>query len=305
MLQRKGKHEEAGDDGDLESGSSSFLHADTLTEGPGIGESRVLFEVYPSAVSLPSVMRRHQSPTLLAVALGLLFVVETVAAADVRVAVASNFATAIKEIAPVFEARFDHEVNLVFGSTGKHYAQVRNGAPLDVLLAADKLRPRLLEDEGMAVPGSRFTYARGRLVLWSPRAGYVDQQGRVLEGDDFRHLAIASPKLAPYGAAAREVLEVLGVWDRLQRRIVRGENIAQALQYVESGNAELGFIATSQLTPEHRQTGSLWMVPQDLYSPIEQQAVLLRDTPAAREFLAFLESDEAVGIIQRMGYEAP
>ena len=224
-------------------------------------------------------------------------------AEDVSVAVASNFAAAARQIEATFEEATGLEVALAFGSTGKHYAQIVNGAPMDVLLAADARRPKLLEDEGLAIPGSRFTYAIGRLVLWSPHPEYVDSQGRVLSQGTFRHLAIANPRLAPYGEAAREVLEELELWDVLEGRMVRGENIAQALQYVDSGNAELGFIAASQLTAERQARGSFWRVPSELYSPTEQQAVLLRDTRAAREFLAFLESDEAREIIRRNGYE--
>jgi molybdate transport system substrate-binding protein len=226
-------------------------------------------------------------------------------AAEVRVAVASNFTTAAREIVAAFEVRSGHEVTLAFGSTGKHYAQIRNGAPMDVLLAADERRPRLLEEGGSAVRGSRFTYAVGRLVLWSPRPGIVVDGPSVLEGGDFRHLAIGNPKLAPYGAAAQEVLEALSLWDGLQPRIVRGENIAQTLQFIDSGNAELGFIAASQLTDERRSEGSFWEVPQDLHSPIGQQAVLLRITPAATEFMTFLGGDEAREILRRNGYGVP
>jgi molybdate transport system substrate-binding protein len=226
-------------------------------------------------------------------------------AGEIRVAVASNFSFAARQLEDAFEARTEHDVKLAFGSTGKHYAQILNGAPVDVLLAADERRPRLLEEDGQCVAGSRFTYARGRLVLWSPRAGYVDRQGRVLEAGDFRHLALANPRLAPYGAAAREVLEALGHWKSLGKRIVRGENIAQALQFVDSGNAELGFIAAAQLTPERRANGSWWEVPEELYTPIDQQAVLLEDTPAAREFMAFLGSGEAKELIRQNGYQVP
>ena len=240
-----------------------------------------------------------------AIAAVLLLCAGSVRAGDISVAVASNFAGAAEVLEASFERRTDHEVKLVLGSTGKHYAQIRNGAPLDVLLAADEQRPTLLEAEGAAVRGSRFTYARGRLVLWSAKGGYVDSKGRVLEEGDFRHLAIANPRLAPYGVAAKEVLEALGLWRALERRIVRGENIAQALQFVDSGNAELGFIAASQLTAERRTEGSYWEVPETLHSPIEQQAVLLRDTSAARDFLTFLAGDEAIDIIRRSGYEAP
>ena len=224
---------------------------------------------------------------------------------EIRVAVASNFAHAAREIGVAFEEATGHTVALAFGSTGKHYAQIRNGAPMDVLLAADDWRPELLEDEGLAVSGSRRTYALGRLVLWSRDPTLIDSEGDVLRSGAFRFLAVANPKLAPYGAAAKEVLEHFGVWDALEGRIVRGENVGQALQYVDSGNADLAFIAVSQLTEERRASGSLWKVPSELHSPIRQQALLLRDLPAARQFMAFLDGGEAAAIIDRFGYEVP
>jgi len=224
----------------------------------------------------------------------------------IRVAVASNFVEAITVIAERFEARTDHEVTLSAGSTGKHYAQISNGAPFDAFFAADAHRPQLLEQEGVAVAGTRFTYALGKLVLWSPTAGYVDRDGRVLERGEFRHLAIANPKLAPYGRAAEEVLLAMGLWDRFGRRLVRGENIGQAYQFVSSGNAELGFVAYSQVRrPGRAIEGSWWNVPQTLYTPIEQQAVLLKDGEAARAFLSFVRSDEALEIIRDYGYDTP
>lgn len=227
-------------------------------------------------------------------------------AAEIRVAAASNFTHAIKASARQFEAATGHRVMLAFGSTGKHYAQISNGAPFDVFFAADSKRPKLLEQEGIAIPGSRFTYALGKLVLWSPKSGYVDADGRILERVEFRHLAIANPKLAPYGWAAREVLEARGLWEELKGRLVRGENIGQAFQFVASENAELGFVARSQLVrPGRAIAGSYWDIPPELYSPIEQQAVLLQDSEAARAFLSFVRSEEAIRIIRDHGYEAP
>jgi molybdate transport system substrate-binding protein len=156
------------------------------------------------------------------------------------------------------------------------------------------------------VPDSRFTYALGRLVLWSPEPGYVDPEGAVLEGGGFRHLAIANPRLAPYGKAAQEVLQARGLWERLGPRLVRGENIGQAYQFVSSGNAALGFVAWSQLPrPGQPPWGSLWKVPQALYTPIQQQALLLRDRPVARSFLAFVRSEPALKIIRDYGYDLP
>lgn len=230
----------------------------------------------------------------------------TTLADTINIAVASNFADPIKELTARYTARSGQRINLVFGSTGKHYAQIRNGAPFAAFFAADAHRPELLEQEGVAVPGSRFTYALGRIVLWSPQAGLVDSQGKVLEGQAFRHLAIANPRLAPYGLAARQVLQALGLWQRLNERLVQGENIGQAYQFVESGNAELGFLAWSQVQgPNVPATGSLWLVPQQLYQPIEQQAVLLRDTAAGRALLRFLRSPQALKIIADHGYAVP
>ena len=237
--------------------------------------------------------------------LGLVTVAST-EADEIRVAVASNFADTLREIAGRFEQQSGHRVTLVSGSTGMHYAQIRNGAPFDAFFAADMKRPRLLEEEGATLADSRFTYAVGKLVLWSPNADYVDPAGELLEQGDFRHLALANPKLAPYGRAAREVLEQRHQWQDLQGRMVRGENIGQTFQFVKSGNAELGFVAHSQVKrPGHPIEGSFWEVPQSLYTPIEQQAVLLKDNDAARAFLSFVKSDESLEIIRGFGYGTP
>jgi len=209
----------------------------------------------------------------------------------------------IKEIVQRFEEQSRHRVVLAPGSTGKHYAQIRNGAPFDVFFAADARRPILLEKEGLALPGSRFTYALGRLVLWSPDAGKVDPAGMVLDTMSYRHLAIANPKLAPYGKAAREIIEKRGLWQTLQNKLVRGENIGQTFHFVKTGNAELGFVAWSQiLRPGKLTTGSWWVPPQALYSPIEQQAVSLNDNEQTRDFLAFIRGDEGRTIIKSFGY---
>ena len=224
-------------------------------------------------------------------------------AEQVLVAVASNFTGTIKAVAEAFEQETGHEVVLSFGSTGKHYAQIRHGAPFHAFFAADVKHPRLLEADGEAVAGTRFTYAIGRLVLWSPEPARVDENGDVLADGDFEHLAIANPRLAPYGAAARQVLEARGLWQRLQPRLVRGENIGQAYQYVQSGAAELGFVAYSQIRdPTAPMPGSAWVVPEALYTPIAQQAVLLEDTPAARAFLEFVRGERARRIIEAHGY---
>lgn len=228
-----------------------------------------------------------------------------VAATEIRVAVASNFARAMTSLARDFEEKSGHKVALVFGSTGKHYAQIRNGAPFDAFFAADIRRPRLLEEEGVATSGSRFTYATGKLILWSPKPNYVDSEGDVLRHGQFNHLAIANPKLAPYGRAAREVLQSRGLWDEIKQKIVRGENIGQAFQFVNSGNAELGFIAFSQVKNIDRPIeGSYWDVPQLLYTPVKQQAVLLTDNETARNFMSYIKSKQALEIIRNHGYEA-
>ncbi len=225
---------------------------------------------------------------------------------EIHIAVASNFTHTIKVLGRRFEENSGHKVTFSFGSTGKHYAQIKHGAPFHALFAADVKRPQLLDKEGIALPGSRFTYAIGKIVLWSPKNGVVDAQGKVLQQGTFRHLAIASPKLAPYGRAARQVLLELGIWDTLQGRMVRGENIGQTFQFVKSGNAELGFIALSQIKhPARVIEGSLWEVPQSLYSPIEQQVVLLRESDAARAFLTFVKSDESLEIMRGFGYATP
>jgi molybdate transport system substrate-binding protein len=222
----------------------------------------------------------------------------------VSVAVASNFADPVRLIAQQFEAKTRHRVVLSFGSTGKHYAQITNGAPFDVFLAADDERPKRLEQDSLAVAGSRFTYAVGRLVLWSQKVNYIDSTGSRLAAGDFRHLAIANPRLAPYGRAAVESLEALGLWKQLRELIVRGENINQTFQFVKSGNAELGFVACSQVIhPDRSPGGSFWIVPQELYAPIEQQAVLLKDNPSARGFLEYLRSEPAREIIRTYGYD--
>jgi molybdate transport system substrate-binding protein len=225
---------------------------------------------------------------------------------EVRVTVASNFAEPMTRIAALFQTETGLRVSLSFASTGKHYAQIRNGAPFDAFFGADVERTRRLEEEGVGIPHSRFTYAVGRLALWSPMSDLVDEHGRVLADSAFRFLAIANPDLAPYGRAAREVLKNTGVWDRLANRLVRGENVAQTFQYVRSGNAELGFVAYSQIRgPERALGGSAWLVPDSLHTPVEQQALLLSDTEEARAFFSFIRSAEARRVIQDFGYHTP
>ena len=225
------------------------------------------------------------------------------AADEIKIAVATNFVGAMNALVERFEATTGHDVLVSSGSTGGHYAQIKNGAPFEAFFAADTERPRLLEAEGLAVPGSRFRYAVGRVALWSPRANYVDADGNVLETGAFRHLAIANPALAPYGAAGRDVLTARALWDRLQPRLAMGQDIGQAYSFVQTGNAELGFVAWAQLKQPGREiAGSYWLVPESLHRPIEQEAVLLRDVPAARALLDFMKSAEAREIIRGYGY---
>jgi len=227
-------------------------------------------------------------------------------AGEARIAVASNFAHAIEAIAERFQDQGGDKIVLVFGSTGKFYAQIMNGAPFDAFFSADTRRPALLEQKGVALPGSRFTYAQGKIVLFSPQSGYVDATGAVLKKRAYRYLAIANPKLAPYGSAAKQVLEKLGLWDSLRFHTVRGENIGQTYQFIISGNAELGFVALSQIKqPGLAISGSYWEVPADLYQPIKQQAVQLSNNRVASAFMAFVQSDKAKAIIQNFGYEVP
>jgi molybdate transport system substrate-binding protein len=219
-------------------------------------------------------------------------------AGEAQVAVAANFASPAKKLAELFTQRTGQRLSLSSGSTGKFYAQIKSGAPFDALLSADEETPRRLEAEKLAVAGSRFTYAVGRLVLWSPKTDAVGEP--VLRAGRFSRLAIANPRLAPYGAAAKETLEKLGLWQRVQPKLVRGENIAQAYQFVSSGNADLGFVALSQLT---EAAGARWLVPEHFHAPLRQDAVLLRENTAARAFLDYLRSPPARERIRSYGYE--
>ena len=210
----------------------------------------------------------------------------SVMAKEIHIAVASNFSGVMKVLVKEYEEDTRHRVVLIPGSSGKHYAQIVNGAPFDLFFSADAIRPKLLDEQGLSEPNSRFTYAIGKLVLWSPNNNLVDSFGDVVGEGDFQYLAIANPKLAPYGKAAEEVIRSKDVWKKTQSKLVRGENVAQAYQFVASGNAGLGFVAYSQiLKPNKTIQGSYWLVPEYLYSPIEQQAVLLKNNDLARHFL--------------------
>jgi molybdate transport system substrate-binding protein len=223
-------------------------------------------------------------------------------AAQTNIAVAANFTDAANEIAEAFKEKTGHEAILSFGSTGQLYTQITQAAPFEVFLAADDARPALAIEEGFAVPGSQFTYAIGTLVLWSQDPGLV-QGEQTLKNGDFTKIAIANPEAAPYGAAAVQAMQSLGVYDQLEPKIVQGNNISQTFQFVETGNAELGFIALAQVA--RSDEGSRWVVPEDLHDPIRQDAVLLEtgeDSEAARAFVEFLNGPEAVAIIEKFGY---
>jgi molybdate transport system substrate-binding protein len=229
------------------------------------------------------------------------------AAAEVSVAVAANFTAPMKQIAAAFEHDTGHKAALAFGSTGKFYAQIAHGAPFQMLLAADDKTPARLVQDGLAVDSTRFTYAIGKLVLWSGQPGLVDDRGEVLRTGSFARLALADPKLAPYGAAAIESLAALGELERLRPRFVQGENIAQAYQFVATGNAPLGFVALSQVYADgHISQGSGWIVPTKLHAPIRQDAVILKngaDNPAAAALADYLHGEKARAIIRAYGYD--
>ena len=228
-------------------------------------------------------------------------------AGEVQVAVAANFAEPIKAIAAVLQKTTGHRLQITLGSTGKLYAQIKNGAPFDVLLAADSKTPETLEKEGYTVAGSRFTYAEGRLVLWSANASTVDAKGDVLKSPSLRKVAYAAPKLAPYGAAAAEAMDKLGLTASLTPKLVQGESIGQTFSFVFTGNAEVGFVAMSQVLEGGRlKGGSMWVVPKALYSPIRQDAVILKraaGNDAALALMALLKSAAIKDLIRSYGYD--
>lgn len=233
-------------------------------------------------------------------------------AAETTVAIAANFTDTARKLATVFEQTTPHTIRLSSGSTGKLYAQINHGAPFDVYLAADQQRPELVEAQRLGVAGTRFSYARGKLVLWSPKENAFEDGVDYLKGIDYQRLAMANPKTAPYGLAAQQVLEHQGLWQEVQGRLVRGESITQAFQFVATGNAEVGFVALSQVKAWQRGQGkvggegSVWIIPQPLYDPIDQQAILLaraKDNPAARAWMDFLQGEKAREIITKDGYD--
>lgn len=231
----------------------------------------------------------------------------TLHAAEAQVAVAANFAEPIKAVAAVLEKTTGHTLRITVGATGRLYAQIRNGAPFDVLLAADAKTPAQLETDGLAQPNSRFTYATGKLVLWSADPAKVDAQGAVLKGEGFRKLAIANPKTAPYGAASVEVMDKLGLSATLTPKLVQGESIGQTYSFVRTGNAEIGFVAMSQVLEGGRlKGGSMWVVPKNLYAPIQQDAVLLKraaNNEAAVALMKLLQSPNTKTLIRSYGYD--
>jgi molybdate transport system substrate-binding protein len=225
---------------------------------------------------------------------------------DVSVAVAANFLGALEKLAVSFEKASGHRLNISAGSSGQLYAQTKAGAPYEVFLSADADRPRALERDGLAAPGTRFVYARGKLALWSKRGGFVDARGELLKREKFDKLAIADPRTAPYGAAAQQVLEQLGLWQKLNAKgkIVLGTSVAHAYQFAASGNADCAFVAYAQVLARP-QDGSFWLVPESLYPALDQEAVLLKrgDKPAARAFLTWLKTDRgALALLRAAGY---
>ncbi|VXC04922.1 Molybdate-binding protein ModA [Pseudomonas sp. 8Z] len=240
--------------------------------------------------------------------LGLLFASGAMAD-EVKVAVAANFTAPMQALAPAFEKATGHRLVASFGATGQFYAQIKNGAPFEVLLAADDSTPAKLEREGEIAPGSRFTYAIGGLVLWSADPAYLDGTDAALKAGQFKHLAIANPKTAPYGLAATQVLAKLGLSDTLKGKLVEGQNISQAQQFVATGNAELGFIALSQVYKDGKlSSGSAWLAPDTLHEPIRQDAVILKQgahNPAAAALVEYLKGAQAAQMIESFGYKLP
>lgn len=224
-----------------------------------------------------------------------------------KVAVASNFTRAMEEISTRFQQQSGHQLQIAYGSSGKFYAQIQHGAPFQVFLSADQAKPAALIKNGLALADSRFSYAIGALALWSQDEQLVDNKAKVLTTSNFTKLAIANPKLAPYGAAAMQTLTKLGLNNQLQDKLVLGENISQTYQFVVTGNAQLGFVALSQVMAEGTVSkGSFWPVPAELHDPIKQDAVLLKNaenSPVAQAFIEYLQSEEARQIIEKYGYK--
>lgn len=236
-----------------------------------------------------------------------LFTLGSAHADEVQVAVAANFTAPIQTIAADFKKDTGHTLVAAYGATGQFYAQIKNGAPFEVFLSADDSTPQKLESEGDTVKGSRFTYAVGTLALWSAKEGYVDAKGDVLQKNQYQHLSIANPKAAPYGLAATQVLAKLGLTDQVKSKLVEGQNITQAYQFVSTGNAELGFVALSQIYKDGKvSSGSAWIVPGQMHDPIKQDAVILnkgKDNPAAKALVDYLKGPKAAAVIKSYGYQ--
>jgi len=231
----------------------------------------------------------------------LLFISSISIATEIRVAVASNFVTTMRTIADKFEKHSNHKVIIIPGSTGKHYGQIINGAPFDLFFAADTKTAKLLVDKKIAK--SRFTYAQGRLVLWSNIKDYIDTEGTIINNANLAHLAIANPKFSPYGKAAKEFLLNANLLDKMHKKIVLGQNVSQTYQFISTGNVKIGFVAYSQILDNNKNIkGSYWLVPENLYSPIKQQAVLLRENTATTDFLNYIKQNKSLNIIKSFGY---
>ncbi|WP_144173896.1 molybdate ABC transporter substrate-binding protein [Pseudomonas sp. Kh13] len=250
---------------------------------------------------------RIRPSCLAATTLASLLAFNTAWAGEVQVAVAANFTAPIQAIGKDFEKDTGHKLVAAYGATGQFYAQIKNGAPFEVFLAADDSTPAKLEQEKAIVPGSRFTYAIGTLALWSAKPGYIDANGEVLKNNTFKHLSIANPKTAPYGLAATQVLDKLKLSEAIKPKLVEGQNITQAFQFVSTGNAELGFVALSQIYKDGKvENGSAWIVPSSLHEPIRQDAVVLekgKDNPAAKALVDYLKGPKAAAVIKAYGYE--
>jgi len=246
------------------------------------------------------------APTALATLIAA-FALGSARADEVQVAVAANFTAPIQAIAADFEKDTGHKLIAAYGATGQFYTQIKNGAPFEVFLSADDTTPKKLDDEGATVKGSRFTYAVGTLALWSAKPGYVDAKGEVLKKNQYQHLSIADPKTAPYGLAATQVLAKEGLSEQVADKLVTGQNITQAFQFVSTGNAELGFVALSQIYKDGKVTrGSAWIVPASLHDPIKQDAVILtkgKDSAAAKALVDYLKGPKAAAVIKSYGYE--
>ncbi|WLH33245.1 molybdate ABC transporter substrate-binding protein [Pseudomonas sp. FP2196] len=253
-----------------------------------------------------TILASRFAPACLASLLAV-FAIGAVQADEVQVAVAANFTAPIQAIAADFEKDTGHKLVAAYGATGQFYTQIKNGAPFEVFLSADDSTPQKLEKEGDTVKGSRFTYAIGTLALWSAKDGYVDANGDVLKKNEYQHLSIANPKSAPYGLAATQVLDKLKLTEATKSRIVEGQNITQAYQFVSTGNAELGFVALSQIYKDGKVTsGSAWIVPASLHDPIKQDAVILnkgKDSAAAKALVEYLKGPKAAAVIKSYGYQ--